>query len=174
MFSRALNQRSIRSWRCFLFLCFLTIYGEFPLEHCDYHLHPDARSGPTGDHEGPHFQGLKPLSELPADRFPQNCRQKFPIFELKFINRIKQQDCYIAFPKRCHDAATSQLLSLAPIKKIFGFPSVSDKLPQLTLASFQSRCGRVRNTAVPRARLSGRRPGCKMHCSVAKKTPQDL
>lgn len=119
-------------------------------------------------------KGLKRLSELPANRLPQNCRQKFPIFDLTFINGIKQQDCYIVFPKRCHDAATSQLLSLALIKKIFGFPSVSDKLPQLTLASFQSHCGRVRNTALPRARRCGRRPGCRMHGRLAKQTPQDL
>lgn len=122
----------------------------------------DARFGPSVDHEDPHFRGLKRLNEVPANRFPQNWRQRFPIFESKCINEIKQQDWYIVFPKRCHDAATSQLLSLALIKKIFGFPSVSDKLPQLTLASFQSRCGRVKNTALPRARRSGRRPGCRM------------
>lgn len=54
----------------------------------------DACFGPLGDHESPHFQGLKRLSELLANRVSQNWRQKFPIFELKFINGIKHQDWY--------------------------------------------------------------------------------
>lgn len=41
------------------------------------------------------------LSEPPANRFPQNCRQKFPIFEFikfKFIHGIKLQGWLFVFP----------------------------------------------------------------------------
>lgn len=59
MFSRTLDQRSIKSWRWFCFFVFFAVYGHFPLERCDYHLRPGCTFWPPGDHDGLHFEGLK-------------------------------------------------------------------------------------------------------------------